>query len=291
VVVVPLGVTADANGEGERRGEVRKWVTTREPRIAHALPARMRGAPGVDDGRIELGRASHDSVCSAIGRGRRPENRAGRLLCFEPMSLLACPFCRELFQKGERAKCPVCGVDLVALEKLPPSDDARNEDGTPREPDSEPLPAAYLGRGRGLLTLLALAGLVAFFLPWVEITLPDVMSLSGFALARRLGWAWGAGVAWFILVPTVLSRRSIRQMRGARVAAAFLSAVPGTTVAVLLARPPHGVHHVPLRFSFSPALYATLALSLVAVGVAAFLGGRADDIRVRRGSSEGQLVH
>jgi hypothetical protein len=80
-------------------------------------------------------------------------------------------------------------------------------------------------------------------------------------------------------------------MRGARVAAAFLAAVPGTTVAVLLARPPHGAHGVPVHFTFGPALFATLGLSIVALGAAILLGGRADDIRVRRGSSAGQLVH
>ncbi len=207
------------------------------------------------------------------------------------MSLLACPFCREMFEKGEHGTCPVCGMPLVAFEKLPPSAEARDPDEVPPSPESELLPATYLGRGRGLLAALALAGLVAFLLPWVELTLPDVVSFSGLALARRLGWAWGAGVAWFILVPTVLSRRSILQLRGARVAASFLAAVPGTTAGILLARPPHGAHGVPVRFTFAPALYATLALSVLALGVAAFLGGRLDDIRLRRGSSAGQLVH
>jgi hypothetical protein len=206
------------------------------------------------------------------------------------MSLLACPFCREMFQRDEQTKCPVCGVALVAFEKLPASADAVSDD-LPIEPEDELLPRGYLGRGRGLLVALGVAGLAAFFLPWIEVTLPDVVSLSGFSLARRLGWAWGAGVAWSVLVPTVFSRRTIRQMRGARVAAAFLVAVPAATVAVLLARPPHGGHGVPLRFTFAPALYATLGLSLVALVVAALFGGRADDIRVRRGSSAGHLVH
>src|ERR1700722_4071543 len=195
------------------------------------------------------------------------------------MALLACPFCRELFQEGERERCPVCGVALVAFEKLPPSHEALHED-LPVEPEHELLPARYLGRGRGLLAALGLAGLVAFFLPWIDLTMPDVVALSGFTLAQRLGWAWGAGVAWFILVPTVLSRRSIFQMRGARVAAAVLAAVAGTTGAVLLARPPHGTRGVPVHFTFGPALYATLGLSVLALGVAVLLGGRADDIRV-----------
>ncbi len=206
------------------------------------------------------------------------------------MALLACPFCRELFQDGERERCPVCGVALVAFEKLPPSHEALHED-LPVEPEHELLPPRYLGRGRGLLAALGVAGLVAFFLPWIDLTMPDVVALSGFTLAQRLGWAWGAGVAWFILVPTVLSRRSIFQLRGARVAAAFLAAVPGTTVAVLLARPPHGSRGVAVHFTFGPALYATLGLSIVALAAAVVLGGRADDIRLRRGSSAGQLVH
>jgi hypothetical protein len=207
------------------------------------------------------------------------------------MPLVACPFCREMFDQGERGTCPVCGVSLVPFEKLPPSDEALDEGDVPLRPESEPLPATFLGRGRGLLAALALAGLVAFFLPWVAVTMPDVVTLSGFAIARRLGWSWGAGVAWFILLPTVLSRRSVLEMRGARVAAVFLAAVPGATVAVLLARPPHGGHGVPLRFTFAAGLYATLALSVVASVVAVFLGGRVDDLRLRRGSSSGQLVH
>jgi hypothetical protein len=196
-----------------------------------------------------------------------------------------------MFQKDEHAKCPVCGVSLVAFEKLPASAEALADDGIPVEPEDELVSRTYLGRGRGPLVLLGLVGIAAFFLPWIEVTLPDVVSLSGFSVARRLGWAWGAGVAWSVLVPTVLSRRTIRQMRGARVAAAFLAAVPAITVAVLLARPPHGGHGVPLRFTFAPALYATLGLSVVAFIIAVLFGGRSDDIRLRRGSSAGHLVH
>jgi hypothetical protein len=205
--------------------------------------------------------------------------------------LLACPFCRELFEPRERRACPVCGVALVPLDRLPPSIDAQAEDGVPHRPEHDALGAAYLGRGRGALALLAVAGLVAFMAPWVRVTMPDIVTFSGFALAKRLGWSWGAGVAWFVLLPTVLSRRSIAQMRGARVAASFLAAVPGVTAAVLLSRPPHGSHGVPLRFEFGEGLYATLGLSLLAVAFALFFGGRVDAIVVRRGTSQGQVVH
>jgi hypothetical protein len=210
------------------------------------------------------------------------------------VSLLACPFCREMFPQKEHAAgsaCPVCGVALVAFEKLPPSHDALGEDGVARQPEWEPLPATYPGRGRAALALLAALGLVAFFAPWVHETMPDVVTYTGFALARRLGWAWGAGVGWFVLLPIVLTRRSIMQMRGARVAASFLGAVPGVTAALLLARPPHGTHGVVLHFDFAWGLYTTLVASAVAVGVALFFGGRLDDIALQRGTSAGQVVH
>ena len=206
-------------------------------------------------------------------------------------SLLACPFCREMFQPDERKACPVCGVPLVGFEKLPLSDEAASQDGIPREPEWEPLPPTYMGRSRGALVLLSLLGLAAFFVPWVHLTVPDIVSYSGFDLSRRLGWAWGAGVGWFVLLPTVVTRRSIMKMRGARVAASFLSAVPGLTAVLLLARPPHGGHGVPLRFTWEWGLYATLGLSLAALGFALFFGGRVDDIQVRKGSSAGQVVH
>ncbi len=166
-----------------------------------------------------------------------------------------------------------------------------DEDGIPHEPEWEPLPRTYWRRGRGALAVLTVCGVAAFVSPWVHVTLPDVTTYSGVALAHRLGWAWGAGVAWFVLLPVVLSRRSIVQMRGARVATSFLSAVPGTTAALLLARPPHGSHGVPLRFSFEWGIYATLALSIAALAVGLFFGGRPDDIRLRRGTSAGQVVH
>jgi hypothetical protein len=210
------------------------------------------------------------------------------------VALLACPFCREMFEKREREACPVCGVGLVPFEKLPPSVEARTEDGAPMQPEHETLPATYLGRGRGPLLVMSLAGLGAFFLPWIHVTMPDVVDYSGAALSARLGWVWGAGVAWFVLTPTVLTRRTIMQMRGARVAASFLAAVPGVTACVLLARAPHGSAHgvtVPLHFTFQTGLYATLALSIASLVTGLLFGGRVDDIRLARGTSKGQVVH
>ena len=173
---------------------------------------------------------------------------------------------------------------------MPTSVEALHEDGLPAQPEWEPLPFMYLGRGRAALAALSLAGLAVFFCPWVHVTLPDIVTYSGFALARRLGWAWGAGVGAVRPLPTVVSRRTIMHMRGARVAASFLAAVPGITAAVLLLRPPHG-SLVPVRFVFAWGLYGTVLLSVAAVGFALVFGGRVDDIPLRRGTSAGQVVH
>jgi hypothetical protein len=195
-----------------------------------------------------------------------------------------------MFAERERKACPVCGVALVTFESLPRAGAAGDGDAAD-EPEWERLPLAFFRRGRGALALLAALGFASFFAPWVHVTMPEWASYSGFDIAHRLGWAWAAAVAWFVLLPVVLSRRSIMQMRGARVAASFLAAIPGITAGLLLGRPPHGSHGVPLRFTFAWGLYATLAVSVLAVGVALFFGGRVDDIRVKAGSSAGQVVH
>jgi hypothetical protein len=209
------------------------------------------------------------------------------------VAIIACPFCREMFQKGEAKSCPVCGITLERVEKLPPSQELLNElgeDGVPPAPEHVTLPFSYVGRGRGPLLLLSLVGLVFFFLPWIHLTLPYIADLAGFDVARRLGWPWGVAVAWVVLAPTVGSRRTIAQLRGARVAAAFLAAVPAVTAFILLAFPPHG-GLVPLRFSWAWPIWATAAASVVALGWAVRLGGRIDDIKVAHGSSRGQALH
>jgi hypothetical protein len=180
------------------------------------------------------------------------------------------------------------------MTKLPPSHDALAEDdfGIPTAPHLETLPMSYVGRGRGLLIALSVVGLVAFFAPWVRLTSPEISIRSGAVLAGRNGWIWGALVGWFVLLPVVASRRSIDQMRGARVAAAFLSAVPFVTASILWLLPPRG-GRVPLRFELGWGLYLTWAVGLVATAVSVRFGGRIDDIRVDRGrvSGTGETLH
>ena len=183
----------------------------------------------------------------------------------ERVMLLACPFCREMFEEGEAKACPVCGMELTKFEKLPPSLDAiHDEGGVPLAPELELLPVDLSGpRQRAARGRSRAIGVVLFFLPWVRLTLPYIDAKSGFDLAhQRIGWLWASFVGWTVLIPTVLSRRNIAQLRGARVAAAFLSAIPAVAVAILLSKPPHG-GIVPVRYTWDWPIYAMLAVSLV----------------------------
>jgi hypothetical protein len=79
-------------------------------------------------------------------------------------------------------------------------------------------------------------------------------------------------------------------MRGARVAAAFLSAIPATAIGILLSRPPRG-GIIPVKYTWDWPMWATLAVSLAAIVVSSRLGGSVNDISVKRGSSKGQALH
>ncbi len=208
------------------------------------------------------------------------------------MALLACPFCRELFEEGEAESCPVCQVTLAKLHALPPSIDAmHDEDAVPTAPEFEPMPLTYLGRNKGWLAAVGLVGLACFFLPWVRLTMPYVAEKSAFDLAReRIGWLWACCASWVVLVPTVLSRRSIVQMRGARVASAFLSAIPAVAIAVLLAKPPRG-SIIPVRYTWDWPMWVTLAASVVALGLSLRLGGSLDAGGKRPGTARSSALH
>lgn len=194
--------------------------------------------------------------------------------------LVACPFCRELYPVGERQRCPFCDVELIRSSRLPPADPALEggESAPPPSPDERRLPWWSPAYGRGPLALLALAGLAAFALPWVRLETPDRVVFSGADVARRTGLGWAAAVAWFTLLPLVLSRRSARAMRGVRPITVVLAAIPAIVAGSLLANPPTSAQArgviVQLRFEWGAGLVATFALGLVAAALGAFVFGR-----------------
>ena len=190
-----------------------------------------------------------------------------------PMGLVACPFCRELFETNEAKHCPVCGIELSALAKLPLSHDAAAEEAVPTLPEQEILPFTFWGRGRGPLALIALLGFICFFLPWINESVPSIESFSGFRLSRKLGWSWAPLVAWMVLLPLVLSRRSIFKMQGARAAAFLMSLFPAATVLMLYFKPRPNWVYFTVRYEYQPAFWATLVLSVLAIGFSLRLGG------------------
>jgi hypothetical protein len=193
------------------------------------------------------------------------------------VSLVACPFCRELFERSEATVCPVCGLSLTAMEKLPISHDAAGEGFAPTVPELEAQPFLYWKRNRGALFVVPMVGIALFFLPWINMTIPDVRTLSGFDLSRIHVQNWCVLVSWMVLGPTVMSRRSILKMRMARVTTAFLAAIPGLTI-VLLATQRQKSAFFTISYTHTPAFWGTLALSIAGIALSWGFGGKLDDI-------------
>lgn len=206
--------------------------------------------------------------------------------------LTACPFCRQLFDASELTSCPDCGLALKELAKLPPSYDAALEyPEDPIPPHMETLPWAYLGRNRGLLLLLAVAGFGAFFAPWIHETAPEIQTLSGYGLARLRSYFWAPAVAYFVMIPLVVTRRSIYKMRGARVAVGFLAGIVLTTVAVRLGFRPQSITVRQAHFDWAWGLYATGLIALAALAAAIGFGGRLDDLPTAQPRRGDETLH
>lgn len=171
--------------------------------------------------------------------------------------------------------CADCGVGLVPMHSLPPPAEQDPEDAEPPVlPEDQLLPWSYMGRGRGLLLLLCVAGLCAFFTPWVEVIRPELSLRSGFDLARgRAGWLWGGAAAYFVLIPFVLTRRTIARMRGVRLVTVMLTALTALEVGMLLLLPPRGRGLVPVHIEWRWGLYVSLGVSVVAAIAATRFGG------------------
>jgi hypothetical protein len=196
-------------------------------------------------------------------------------------ALQACPFCRKLFTSDEARSCPECDIALVAMSQLPPSLDALEDEAEAGQltlPEDQPLPTRYLGRGRGAMVVLSLLGLGAFFLPWVELRAPEQVVYSAFDLARgRAGWLWGGVTAWLVLIPLVMTRRTISHLRGVRVIAVLFAMMTLTEVLMLLVIPPRrGL--TPLELHFRYGLFVSGAISLIASTMATRLGGSLDKL-------------
>ena len=167
------------------------------------------------------------------------------------------------------------------MSQLPPSLDVLEdeaEQGQLTLPENQPLPTSYMGRGRGPLLVLSALGLFAFFLPWVELTAPESVVYSAFDLARgRAGFLWGGATAWLVMIPLVITRRTIARMRGVRVVCVMFAAMTLTEALMLWLMPPRrGV--APLELHFRYGMFLSGAISLAAMIVAARFGGGLDNL-------------
>jgi hypothetical protein len=192
--------------------------------------------------------------------------------------LVACPFCRELFDRAEAEQCPLCEIALQPLHRLPPSHDEVEREAARWErarPEGRRLPLSALGRGRGALLAIALASLLAFFAtPWVAFTAPHAQTRTGFSLATGpLGFLWGGAVAWLGSIALGASRRTIAQMRGVRAILMAFAAMTGSELTVLLAMTPGTSRHVYVAYEWAWGAYVALGLSVLGVMVAARFGG------------------
>lgn len=182
--------------------------------------------------------------------------------------LLACPFCRNLYDFQVESRCPECDLTLKPAHLL--------SDLSGLEPvDPDPIRSlADFRDGRGLLLLVSALGLFAFSAcPWLHVSSPYVQSRSGVALAQgQLGWLWGGGVGWFTALPLVFSRRTAHQMRGVRALLVVLAAMTLVEGVVLLARPPTASPLVRFQYTWGWGFWASLALALCGVVLALRFG-------------------
>lgn len=288
LVVDGAGMFVDEAGVGQGFDDAGDVAVDSEVREKVVGVVHGMESVGGNDGADRIDWEPHDT--SGVGTGRRDVVKVMGYAALALSDLLACPFCRELYQPGEAKVCPTCGLSLTPMSKLPLSYEAQLEEPWPEKPEWETLPWAYWRRGRGALVVAGLLGVALFFVPWIHVTAPEVATYTGFDLARALGWIWGCLVAWVMLVATAASRRSVAKMRGARVAAALFCAVPVVTVIVIALTPPSsGV--VPVRFTYVWPFYASAVLGALALGFAVRLGGSLSDLPVPRGGSHGETLH
>ncbi len=135
------------------------------------------------------------------------------------------------------------------------------------------IPLSPISHGRALLTIAAILGCTAYFLPWLDVHAPDTWRIHGVDLGRRILWPHAVLAAWVVIVPTAVSRRSLGGLLAARAVLVTLALVPLVTLAVLGLRPPkHLLVHVEVTWLWGAALEAFA--SILGVFAAIRLGRR-----------------
>ena len=192
--------------------------------------------------------------------------------------LLCCPFCRDLYTKDDNLeRCPDCGVELIPFYELAPSPETQLEQDALLEqiaPEWRTMSFWDWRRGRGLLVLLAIVGLASYTLPWFSQTMPETRVLTGYQLARHyVGWLWGGAVGWFILLPLVITRRSIAAMRGVRMIAAIFASLTATEILVFVNVTASRQSQVVVEFAWEWGIWVSCFISALGTCVAVLFCG------------------
>lgn len=138
--------------------------------------------------------------------------------------MLFCPFCKEGFD--EAARCPHHDVQLVSLRAL-------GQLSAARVPDDQRLPWWSPKLGRGFMLAASCGTLLAFFCPFGQLLGEVTVSNTLFTLARgRALRLWVVPMAALALLLMLFRRRTPAAMRGARLSALFLSALPSAVVLI-----------------------------------------------------------
>lgn len=133
------------------------------------------------------------------------------------MTVRFCPFCRESFE--EAAACPEHGLALVDFRALPTAD--------PVHDDESWLPWSEFSYGRGWLLLGACLLLLAFVLPFAEMTGGFVAASSLYDLAaQRAKTLWLVPASAVAVLALFMRLRTPLALRGARLAVAWLALLP-----------------------------------------------------------------
>ena len=120
---------------------------------------------------------------------------------------------------------------------------------------------------------------------------PEIRTLSGFEFSKLLGWIWAGGLGWFVMIPLLVTRRTIRQMRGARVAVGFLASMVLLTVVTRLALTPTAHPLIPVRVSWGWGMYAAGCLACMALVLTWKFGGDITDMPTQQPRRGDETLH
>ena len=189
-------------------------------------------------------------------------------------AILFCPFCRECFE-GETV-CPDHELALVPLEKLPP----RPEDARAAPKDDEKLAPFDLRYGRAVVAGGALLAIVSFFLPFLTRAGDGhLITFSAAQLATTVAPnLWTIPFAAVVLLAILARRRTLGQMRGARLVVFLMGLFPAVSAGYTVLRSLRMAQELirergaQLEVTVDYGLFVTVAASLVIAAGAFRLG-------------------